>query len=279
MLRASTRKLPSRHRFHGVDVEGVEGTVQGGPPRGVVGARQRHVVEEVPLAADQAGGEVDFLEQGVGDGRFARTADRAQVAADRVIDGDQGGVARRQLEFVQVGLVAVAGPNHGDLPVGAVRDHPSGRAAAAGHERILPPGEHRLAAVALHAQVAGPCSGRQRVEPDQPAVFVEDHRAVLALSRVGREEQVPAGLARAPRDGHRRRAQVRSRDEALVHPEPAGREGAPRAGARDVPDGDREAPRDRHRARALAGQQAGRDADGLAFGERPRGHEAGAVTL
>ena len=122
---------------------------------------------------------------------------RAEVAADRVVDGDQGRVVRRQLEFVQVGLVAVAGPHHRDLPVGAVGDHPAGGAAAAGHERVLPPGEHRLAAVALHAQVARPRSGRQRVEPDQPAVFVEDHRPVLPVTRVGREEQVRRSPGRA----------------------------------------------------------------------------------
>ena len=48
-----------------------KGEVRGGGVSGVVGARQRHVVEEVPLVADQPGGEVDFLEQRVGDGAFA----------------------------------------------------------------------------------------------------------------------------------------------------------------------------------------------------------------
>ena len=61
--------------FHGVDVEGVEGLEARGRAPGVVGARHRHVVEEMPLVADEAGGEVDFLEQRVGDRAFARAAD------------------------------------------------------------------------------------------------------------------------------------------------------------------------------------------------------------
>ncbi len=149
---------------HGVDVEGVEGGVRGGGMPGVVGARQRHVVEEVPLVADQPGGEVDFLEQRVGDGTFPRPADRREVAVDGVVDGHQGRAVRPQLEFVQVRLVAVARPHDPDLLVGGVVDHPSGGLDGAGHQRVLPPGEHRLAVVALDAQVRGPRSGRERVD-------------------------------------------------------------------------------------------------------------------
>ena len=69
---------------------------------------------------------------------------------------------------------------------------------AAGDQRILPPGEHRLAFVLLHAEVRrARALRRQRLEPDERAVFVEDHRPVLAGTGVGGEEEIARRRAAA----------------------------------------------------------------------------------
>ena len=117
------------------------------------------MVEAVPLVHHQAGLQVYLLQQRVRDRAVARAADRREVAVDRVIDGDQAGPLRGDLEFVQVRLIAVAGTDDGDGLVGAVRDHLARLLAAAGDQRVLPPGEHGLAFVLLHAEARGARAG------------------------------------------------------------------------------------------------------------------------
>ena len=150
--------------------------------------------------------------------RVARPADARQVAVDPVIDGDQRRALRRDLKFVQVGLVAVARAHDRQLPVGAVDDHLPRLAQAAGDQRVLPPGEHGLSFVLLHAEVRrARAGGRQRLEPDQRAVFAEDHRPVLARPGIRRDEDVAGRRAGGVRgDGDGRRLQVRARVKALV---------------------------------------------------------------
>ena len=73
------------------------------------------MVEAVPLAAHEAGAQVDFLKDAVGDRAAARPADGREVAGDRVERGQQRRVLWRDVEVVEVGLVAVAGVDAPDL--------------------------------------------------------------------------------------------------------------------------------------------------------------------
>ncbi len=95
---------------------------------------------------------------------------------------------------MQVRLVAVAGAYDRDVFVGAVGDHDPGVALPCGHERVLPPREHRLAFVFLHPQVRRSRASWYGLEPHELARAVEDHRSVLARPRIGRQEDVAGGL-------------------------------------------------------------------------------------
>ena len=96
----------------------------------------------------------------------------------------------RQPDLVQVGVVAVAGPDRRDVLVGAVVDHVFALAEADLEDAALPPGQHGLAFVLLDLEVGRVLARRQRVEPHEVAVLFGDHRPRRALALVGREEQV-----------------------------------------------------------------------------------------
>ena len=174
------------------------------------------MIERVPLVANQPRVQVDLLKQRVGDRPVGRTAVGAEVAADRVVHRENRRPLRCDRKRMQVGLIAVAGAHDRDVLVGAVGDHHPSVAPAARDKRVLPPREHRLTVVFLDAQVRGPLTGGYRLEPDQPAGAVEDHRPVLTRPGVWRQEDVPRRL-RARALGHRDRwwLQVRARDEVL----------------------------------------------------------------
>ena len=181
-----------------------------------VGIRQGHMIEAVPLVHHEAGLQVDLLQQRVRDGAVGGTADLFEIAVDRVVDRDQPDPPRCDLEFVQVGLVAVAGAHDGDGLIGAVHDHLARRPASIRYQRILPPGEHGFAFVLLHAKGRGArAGGRECPEPDEVSMFVEDHRPVLTDPGVGGEEQVTGRRLRLGGHGHIRRAQFRARVKAL----------------------------------------------------------------
>src|SRR5262249_23307528 len=127
---------------HGVDVKPVPRRSRGAAVTDRhVRVGERDVVDAVPFVADEPGLQVDLLHERVGDRTVGRTAVGGEVAADRVVDGEQRGPLRRDLEGVQVGLVAVAGTHYRDVAVGRVGDHYGRIAPAAVHERALPPGE------------------------------------------------------------------------------------------------------------------------------------------
>ena len=179
-------------RVDRVDVEVVERFALARRRGRRVGVRQGHVVEAVPLVHDETRLQVDLLQQRVRDGAVPGSANRGQVAVDRVVDRDPGGPLRGDLEFVQIGLVAVAGTDDGDGLIGAVRDHLARRLGPVGDQGVLPPGERGLAFVFLHAKVRGArAGGRQRLEPDQFSVNVEDHRPVLTDSGIGSKNRSP----------------------------------------------------------------------------------------
>ncbi len=109
---------------------------------------------------------------------------------------DRGVVGGVDVEFVEVGFVAVAAADARDLLVGAVVDDLFALAEALWRDVALPPGDDRFAFVLLHLQVGPLGALGERVEPDELAGAVEDHRAVLAGSGVGRREDVAGGLGR-----------------------------------------------------------------------------------
>ena len=165
----------------------------------------RDVVDRVPLEQHQPGLDVDLLDDRVHQ-RPLHT-----VPMDRGDADDVGIALRRDQELVQVhALQAVARLDGGDLLVGAVVDH--ALAAARAVVRIsLPPGQHRLPVQLLHTEVGGELVRGERLEPDQVARGVEQHRAVLHRAVLRGQEDVAAVCARrAPVDRDRRRLEVRA---------------------------------------------------------------------
>lgn len=170
------------------------------------------MVEAVPLKADKTRFQVDLLHQRVGDGPVGWAAVGAQIATDRVVDGEQSGALRPYFEGVQVWLVAIAGTNDRDVFVGTVGDHDSSVTTTGGSERVLPPGEDGPAFVFLHSHVC--CSGTSGdcLKPHEPTSAIENHRPVLPRAGVRREEDVAGRLGAGIRsDRHRRRVKVRAR--------------------------------------------------------------------
>ncbi len=129
-------------------------------------------------------------------------------------------------QLVQVGRPAVPGREARDLAIGRVGDDVHAVTEAAARQR-LPPREHGLAVQRLRAEVH---RGKSRgLEPHRPAGVVEDERAALARPRRRREEQKTRSRPRRGlQDRHRRRIEVRPRDEARRH---ANRRGEREGGA------------------------------------------------
>ena len=171
-----------------------------------------HVVEAVPLEQHAAGRDVDLLDDPLDDLPVAGPADSGQICAELAVDRDQCRSTRRDQEFVQIALVALAGLHSGDLAIAVIDDH-ADTAAVAGGDLSLPPGQHRVAAIVLHPHVhRGRLRDRQ--EPDRLAVVVEQQGAVLAGARERRgEDGALLCPARRCRHGHGRGRQIGSRDE------------------------------------------------------------------
>ncbi len=91
---------------------------------------------------------------------------------------------------------AVACVDRRDQVVGAVGDlvdaHPD---AACDGVRPLPPGQHRLSAIALDAEIRCLVAVRKRVEPDRTALAVDDLRTLLSA----RSRRPPWGYEHEPR--------------------------------------------------------------------------------
>ena len=183
-----------------------------------VGLAQPDVVEARPLEHHQPGLHVDLLEHPVRHAAVGRAADRGEVAEDRVIGRDQRRPAGSELEVVQIGLRAVAGPHVRDVRVGAVGDHILA-AARTRAPRCRPattsaPACPRIPAPAGSSPIRARGSG---LNHSKPPARVEDHRARLARPGVRRDELVAAAPRRRGLRGHgdHRRMQVRTRVEAL----------------------------------------------------------------
>ena len=237
-----------------------------------IGVGDRDVVERVPFEEDEAGPQVDLLQDAVPHEPVGRTADGAEVGSDQVVGVDQRRSVRGEPEVVQVLCVAVARADGGEAAVGGVVDDPLAAAEAA-RLLALPPGEDGLALVALHLEVVGLEIARHRVEPDQPAGRVQDHRPTLALGPLRRDEDVPGSCAGSRDvDVQRARLQVGTRVEACdAHPLRAGLLRGQRRGDRR---GDREAVDDRavgpnRHPFAVGERLGGQDARAPAVGVRP----------
>ena len=237
-----------------------------------IGVGDRDVVERVPLEEDEAGPQVDLLQDAVPHEPVGRTADGAEVGSDQVVGVDQRRSVRGEPEVVQVLGVAVARADAHEGAVGGVVDDSLAPAEAA-CLLALPPGEDGLALVALHLEVVGLEIARHRVEPDQPAGRVQDHRPTLALGPLRRDEDVPGSCAGSRDvDLQRARLQVGTRVEACdAHPLRAGLLRGQRRGDRR---GDREAVDDRpvgpnRHPFAVGERLGGQDARPPAVGVRP----------
>ena len=199
-----------------VDVNVIPGVFPGGDV--VERVPQRNVPERVPLPHHQAGLDVDLLDDRVQQDPVRGAVHRGEVHVDRVEGVDPGGALGREQDLVQVGAVAVAGADGGDLLVGAVVDHVFALAEPHLDDAALPPGERRFAFVALHLEVGGGVPARQRVKPHQRAVLFGDHRPGRPQALVGGEEEVAAGRAgprrRRERDG---RGGQFGRREVVLH--------------------------------------------------------------
>jgi hypothetical protein len=109
---------------------------------------------------------------------------------DGVEHVDPGRALRRQPDFVQVGVVAVARPDVRDGLIGGVVDDVFALTEADFEDAPLPPGQDRLALVLLDLKIGRRLAGRQRVKPHERAVLFGDHRPRRALALIGGEEQV-----------------------------------------------------------------------------------------
>lgn len=177
-----------------------------------------------PLENDPAGGHVDLLHDPVEIRAAAGAGVGGTGSWDRplglAVGGQQRGALIGETELMQVAAVAVAGLDLGHLPVALVIDLVVALAVGA-DDRPLPPREHRLAPVALHADVEHALPGGavvgDRLEPHQTPGAVDDQRPLLTVAAVavGEHEGLELRVRRAGVDDDLRRAQVRPRDEAL----------------------------------------------------------------
>ncbi len=176
--------------------------------------------ERVPLPHHQTRLDVDLLDDRVVDhavrwnraspDRFRWTGSNASIQAVPC------GVSA---DFVQVGVVAVAGPDRGDRLVGGVVDHVLALAEADLEDAPLPPGQDGLALVLLDLEVgrrlAGAAAGettpgcrsvRRSSAPASPrpgrargtgrrALAPGPSPGVVIVHRRGRERRAPRGSA------------------------------------------------------------------------------------
>ena len=175
---------------------------------------RRDVVEAPPLEQQPAGRDVDLLDHALLDRvAFSRAPEERQVVRDLLEDGEQGGVAWREQELVQVARAAVRGVDLCDGAVAVVGDDVV--AVSAGCRLSAPPRQDGMSAVALDREV-GDAVGVERAEPHRLAVVLHDHRTGLLDDLLRAEEQVAgSGAAGAGQDVHRGWTQVGPRVEVL----------------------------------------------------------------
>ena len=169
------------------------------------------MIEAAPLEQHLAGRDVDLLEHRVLDRPAPRAADRTQVRALHRVGRQQRRSPAGDQKLVQISAVAVARVHVRDRRVGGVGDHVAPDAVTE-RDVSLPPRQHRLALVGLHAKI-GRDEMRQRLLPHRLPRVVHDHRPSLrTVWSVVRGEQDQPRRDRVTRCGvHRQRRDLQIR--------------------------------------------------------------------
>ena len=130
--------------FYGVGVEVVEPRAAILRHRGI-GLIKTYMLDAMPFEEHLAGLDIKLLNDALPHPVVLQATDRGEIPGHGAVDRDQRGVLRADEELVVVPVVAVAGAEAGHLAVGMVEDHVL--------VHPVHPGEHALAAVALHFEV------------------------------------------------------------------------------------------------------------------------------
>src|SRR5215218_2414894 len=123
------------------------------------------MIEAVPLEDDLSALDVYLLDDTLPQLVVLQAAERGEIPGHRAVDRDQCCILGADEELVVVPVAAVAGTEAGYLAVGMVEDH----------VLVYPvhPGEHALAAVALHFEVmCASVPALQRTEPHHLTAIV-----------------------------------------------------------------------------------------------------------
>ena len=210
-------KVPVRLHVDGVDVEVVpRRRLRALCRRGSVHVRltKRDAGVAVPLEQHASGGDRDLLDDSLEDSPSLRSAVGREIHVHLSIDREERRISRRDQELVYVAAQSVTGVDRRDGSVGGVGDDVV--AAPDSHGRAsAPPGEDGLSAIALHAKV-GNALRVERIEPDDVALIVDDHRSGLRDGHLRCEEdQARRGVPRGRLDPDDRRPKIGSRHEVL----------------------------------------------------------------
>src|SRR5215212_7112294 len=145
------------------------------------------MIKAVPLEDDLSALDVYLLDDTLPQLVVLQAADRGEIPGHRAVDRDQRGVLRANEELVVVSVAAVAAAEAGHLAVGMVEDH----------ILVYPvhPGEHALAAIALHFEIVrASVPTLQRTEPHHLPAIVDYQRAALpSVSLLRADEDVAGG--------------------------------------------------------------------------------------
>jgi hypothetical protein len=165
------------------------------------------MVEASPFPDQATARKCELLDDPADDPAAPAAADAREIPRPHFVARDEGRVLRRDHELVQVTVEAARSREAGKLAVGRVDDDPLAGAETV-HGFALPPRQDRRAAEGLDLEV-GHGLVRDRMEPDELAVVVDDHGA--ALPRPGgrcEEHEPPRGSAGGVEHLDRRRLQV-----------------------------------------------------------------------
>src|SRR5215203_3899318 len=105
------------------------------------------MIDTVPFEDDLSALDVELLDDTLPQRVVLQAAERGEIPGHRAVDRDKCCALGADEELVVVPVTTVAGTEAGHLAVGMVEDH----------VLVYPvhPGEHALAAVALHFEVVG----------------------------------------------------------------------------------------------------------------------------
>src|SRR5438874_5635520 len=193
----------------GGDVDRVDVEIVEARPRPLLDLRlvDGDVLEAAPFPDQAAARKLQLLDDAADDLPASAASDARQIPRHRLVARHERRVVRRDDELVEVAVAAVRGGKARELAVRRVENDPLTDPEAV-HDLALPPCQHRLPAIPPDLEV-GHSLVSDRMEPDELAGVVEDHRTALARPR-GRsdEHQTAGGAGCALQHRGRRRLQV-----------------------------------------------------------------------